>query len=372
MPWKECSPMSLRREFMILALNDTSNIRQLCRRFGISPKTGYKWIKRFLQEDDVIMQDCSRRPHKSPNKTTNALERAVPSVRNDHPAWGGRKIKACLLMQGYNFVPAASTITNILKRHNLIDPKEAKKHSPWKRFEREEPNSLWQMDFKGHFPLDKGRCHPLTVIDDHSRFALGIKACGNERSETVTEKLADIFRTYGLPECMLMDNGPPWSFYGSHTHLSVWLIRLGIGIVHGRPAHPQTQGKDERFHRTLNTEVIKNRVFRDLEHCQHRFDEWRQIYNTVRPHEALDMKTPAQQYNISKRSLPEKLDPIEYGPNDIIRKVQDKGFISYKNHSFLIGKAFHTYPVALRHTVDDGIMDVYFSHQKVARINLYE
>lgn len=371
MPWKECCTMSLRQEFIMFALNETSNIRQLCSRFGISAKTGYKWINRYLQEgSEKSLQDRSRRPRKSPTRTANAIEEAVLGIRKEHPAWGGRKIKARLLMLGYNYVPAASTVTNILKRHNLIDPEEAKKHSPWKRFERDNPNSLWQMDFKGHFPTEKGRCHPLTILDDHSRFSLGIKACGNEKTETTTEKLTDVFQNYGLPDCMLMDNGSPWRDGDHFTKFSIWLIRLGIDVIHGRPVHPQTQGKDERFHKSLNIEVIKNRHFRDLDHCQYHFDKWRNIYNTERPHEALDMKTPAQRYQMSKRSFPEKLEAIEYGPNDIIRKVQDKGNISYHGKPFFIGKAFYGYPVALRNTAEDGILDVYFSHKKVAQINL--
>src|SRR5205807_8775954 len=138
---------------------------------------------------------------------------------------------------------------------------------------------LWQMDIKGHFAMASGRCHPLTVIDDHSRYALGIVACGDEREPTVRAGLTAIFRQYGLPDRILADNGAPWGGFADggqrYSMLAVWLMQLGVGLGHGRPFHPQTQGKDERFHRTLNAEVIGRRAFRDLADCQRRFDEWR-------------------------------------------------------------------------------------------------
>jgi hypothetical protein len=228
------------------------------------------------------------------------------------------------------------------------------------------------MDFKGNFLMENGgRCYPLTILDDHSRFSTCLKACADEKGRTVQPVLTDTFRRYGLPECMIMDNGSPWGV-GRHsfTHLTAWLIRLGIYVSYSRPYHPQTLGKDERFHKTLNVEVLANRSLYDLMHCQKKFDDWRDIYNTVRPHEALDMKTPAQCYHPSLRPFPETLGQIEYGPDDIIRKVQGKGEISYKNRYFIVGRAFHGHPVALRHTTEDGIMDVYFCHQRITKINL--
>jgi transposase InsO family protein len=230
------------------------------------------------------------------------------------------------------------------------------------------------MDFKGHFALSNGqRCHPLTVVDDHSRFAVGLRACGDEQTETVRAHLTEIFRLYGLPEEMVMDNGSPWG-YGrdreAFTELAVWLIRLGIGVLHSGAGHPQTHGKNERFNRTLQVELLRNGVFRDLEDSQRGFDQWRQEYNLERPHEALGMKTPAECYQPSERSFPDSLGAIEYRPEDIIRKVQWKGEIHFRNRTFLIGRAFHGYPVALRSTREDGIYDVYFSHQNITQINL--
>lgn len=372
MAWKEMSLMSQRKEFVVLALQEDVNIRQLCRRFGISRKTGYKWILRFRQVGETGLHDKSRRPNRSPRQTSTEVESAVLALRDKHVAWGGRKIHNRLLRLGIEKPPSGSTITAILRRHNRIDPAESEKHKACQRFEREEPNRLWQMDFKGHFALEKGRCHPLTALDDHSRFNLCLQACENERGDTVENKLTGIFRVYGLPETLLMDNGSPWGSDDDRglSWLAAWLIRLGIKVSHGRPYHPQTQGKEERFHRTLKAEVLGQRVFRDLAHCQKHFDEWRMIYNLERPHEALGMKTPAERYRPSLRSFPESLPAIEYGPDDIIRKCQGKGEIYFKNKIFKIGKAFSGYPLAIRPTTEDGIMNVFFCHQKVARINL--
>lgn len=197
-----------------------------------------------------------------------------------------------MIAQGYQDVPAASTITDILRRHGRLSEDEASKHKAWTRFEHEAPNQLWQMDFKGHFPMGQGRCHPLTVLDDHSRFSLGLIACSNERTETVQRGLTSLFRRYGLPDRILADNGSPWGSNGEHryTQLNVWLLRLGIITSHGRSYHPQTQGKEERFHRTLKAELLRWEDFRNLTHCQRLFDAWRNKYNMERPHEALESK----------------------------------------------------------------------------------
>jgi len=181
MPWKEVSRMSQRREFVMLARAQGANMRALCRHFGISPTTGYKWLWRYRERNEDGLVDLPRRPYHSPFRTAAEVERTVLAAREAHPAWGARKLRAWLLAKGHEWMPSPSTITAILKRHGRIDPAEGLTHRPWQRFERQTPNELWQMDFKGHFPLTRGRCHPLTVLDDHSRFALGLQACGNEQ-----------------------------------------------------------------------------------------------------------------------------------------------------------------------------------------------
>jgi hypothetical protein len=228
------------------------------------------------------------------------------------------------------------------------------------------------MDFKGHFALTQGRCHPLTVLDDHSRYSLGIEACANERGQTVQIRLTEIFRRYGLPSRILADNGSPWGTAGGdgHTPLTLWLMRLGIKVAHGRPHHPQTQGKEERFHRTLKAEVIRFGQLKDLEDSQRRFQAWRQVYNWERPHEALGMKVPGSRFRMSSRSFPEVLPLIEYGPNDVVRMVQGGGLVSFKGHNRRIGKALKGYPVAIRPTPVEGKFEVFFCQSQVAVIDL--
>lgn len=373
MPWREVSTMSLRREFIGYVEAEGANIAALCRQFGISRKTAYKWLERYRAEGIEGLIDRSRRPHHSPLQVSEDIEKAVLEVRGSHQTWGGRKIRAVLLRQGLADVPAASTITTILARHQLLDPTEREKHQPWQRFEHDAPNRLWQMDYKGYFKTEAAICHALTILDDHSRFSICLKACANEKRETVQEALLEMFRRYGLPERMTMDNGSPWGVSlpeRALTQLELWLIRLGIRVGHSRPCHPQTQGKDERFHRTLKAELLTYQTFRDLVHCQKHFDQWRDVYNFERPHEALGMKVPAQRYHPSKREYPEKLPPIDYAPGDIVRKVQDGGFIRFKGQAFRVGKALKGYPVALRPTLSENIFEVYFCHHKVTEVDL--
>jgi len=374
MPWKERTAMSLRLEFVKFALTDGSNIAELCRRFDISRKTGYKWIKRYRQHGDAGLADLCRRPKNSPRTTSDRLVVAILQVRKRHRAWGGRKIRKYLQNQGWRQVPAPSTITVILQRNGCIDADEALKHKPWQRFEAKAPNDLWQMDYKGHFAAQKGRCHPLTVLDDHSRYSLGLEACSDEKTLTVRQRLTRIFEHYGLPKKMLMDNGSPWGSDKHHifTPLTMWLMRQNIGIIHSRPLHPQTLGKDERFHRTFKAEIGQYCIGLSLDQCQRRFDAWRKVYNFKRPHEAIGMKVPAERYQPSARQYVKNLPPIEYAPDDQVRKVQQGGWISYKGREYRIPKAFYGQRVAVRPTVSDGLYDVYFCHQKIALLNVKE
>jgi transposase InsO family protein len=269
-------------------------------------------------------------------------------------------------------VPAASTVHAVLRRHGLIDEAQAAAHRAFTRFEHAAPNDLWQMDFKGHFALRAGRCHRLTVLDDHSRYNLVLAACADERMETVRAQLQRAFERYGMPWRMTMDNGAPWGSVAAHelTALAIWLIRLGIGVSHSRPYHPQTQGKDERFHRTLKAEVLQGRTFADCAEAQCRFDHWRPVYNHERPHEALALQVPAQRYRPSARGFPAQLPPLEYGPGDIVRKVQADGWISVKGINLRLSPALRGQSVALRPTTTDGLYEVYFSHQKVSEVDL--
>ena len=371
MPWRQVTPMSEKKEFISLAVQEEANISRLCRYFQVSRKTAYKWLGRYRREGEAGLADRSRRPRRSPGATARFLEEAVLRVREEHPVWGGRKIRARLHHLGWSEVPAASTISGILRRHGLIDPQESAKHRAWRRFEAPAPNDLWQMDFKGHFALDQGRCHPLTVLDDHSRYALGLEACADERGTTVQERLTGIFRRYGLPRKMLLDNGSPWGSDAAHpyTPLTVWLLRLGVQVGHSGPNHPQTLGKDERFHRTLKAELLLYCRGLELGMCQRHFDHWRQTYNLERPHEALGLLPPLSRYRESPRSFPETLPVWEYGPGDQVRRVQALGWISFRGREFRLSKAFRGQAVALRPTLCDGIWEVFFGPHRIAQID---
>ena len=358
-----------REEFVGLARQPDANVSELCRRFGISRKTGYKWLGR----DDL--EDASRRPHSSPTRMPAELEAQVLAVRARHPAWGARKI-AHVLARDSGVAMATSTANSVLRRHGLITPAASRAATAWQRFEHEAPNALWQIDFKGHFATDTVRCHALTVLDDHSRFNIVLQALDGERREPVQATLQRAFERYGLPERINADNGPPWGCAtesGALTGLGVWLIRLGVRLSHSRPAHPQTNGKDERFHRTLDAEVLLRWRLRDLDDAQHHFNRWRHIYNFERPHEAIGMATPATRYSPSPRSMPDKLPELEYGPQDIVRRVCQGGRISLYGRDLRVGKALIGQRVALRPQADrDGSFDVYFCHQKITVVDLSE
>lgn len=373
MPWQEVSTVSLRKEFVSMATQPGANVSQLCRGFQISRKTAYKWLGRYEAEGMSALADHSRRPEHSPVRTPREVETAIVRLRKKHPDWGARKLIRRLRELGHAALPGPSTAQAILKRNGLIAPEQSAKHQAFVRFEHAYPNSLWQMDFKGHFALSAGgRCHPLTVLDDHSRFNLAIRACANERRDTVQEQLSGLFRRYGLPDSIGVDNGAPWgdSFEHPYTALVLWLIRQQIRVWHSRPYHPQTLGKNERFHRTLKTELLARTHLKDLPSAQRAFDSWRELYNIERPHEALDGDTPATHYRLSPRRFCEQPAPIEYAADCQVRKVDQDGHFSFKGRSLRIGKAFHGYPIGLRPTTEDGVWEVHFCHQKIKSIDL--
>jgi len=356
-----------REEFLGLARQPDRNFADLCRRFGISRKTGYKWLLR------PNAHDLSRRPRSSPTRTAKALEEKVVELRGEHPAWGGRKL-AHVLRRDHSIELAPSTVTSVLHRHGLIHPDDSAAHTAWHRFEHAQPNDLWQIDFKGDFALDEGRCHPLTVIDDHSRFNIVLTAMSGQTRELVQPALTRAFQRYGLPERINADNGPPWgSGGGGITGLCVWLVRLGVTVSNSRPYHPQTNGKDERFHRTLLAEAVAGRHFTDLAAVQLCFDQWRTVYNVKRPHQALCMQTPVERYRPSRRPMPKTVPAPQYGLNDQVRSVHSGGFVKFKGKEFRTSQALHGELVALRPVDDqDGVYDVFLCHQRVDRFDLRE
>lgn len=372
MPWQERDRMSLRLDFVAMARADGVGFRELCRRFGISRKTGYKWLARFEAEGPDGLADRSRRPHSSLRCTPPEVEAAVLEVRALHPAWGGRKIHARLRHLGLENVPAPSTITGILHRHERIRPEASAAAGPMTRFEHAHPNDLWQMDFKGYVMVGVERCHPLTILDDHSRYALGVRPCRDQQTETVQGVLIEVFRLYGLPWRMLMDNGSPWGSDDAHvwTPLAVWLVTIGMRVTHGRAYHPQTQGKNERFNRTLKAELLSRTDLRSWPQMVEACAGWEEVYNHIRPHEALGMAVPASRYRPSVRPYPEVVLPFEYGPDDQVRRVQQKGRVHFQGRQVRVPKAFAGYDVAFRPTGTDGVLDVFYRDVQVVTVDL--
>ena len=308
MPWDTKDRIARRLEFVQLSARAGCSFTALCRRFSISRRVGYKWVRRY---------------------------------------------------QLYG--PAG-----------LCDQRPAARRRPLQRFERAEPNELWQMDFKGHFAMHTTqRCHPLTVLDDYSRFLIGLQACSNEQTATVQHCLHEAFSIHGLPQEILCDNGSCWGkLPAEHTQLTVWLLRLGVRVIHGRPFHPQTQGKDERFHRTLKADLLARHDWPDLLAAQRRFDDYRRLYNYERPHQAIDMEVPAERYRTSARGMPSQVSSPEYDTGEIVRRVKSKGEITFRNRFIYVGRAFYREWIALRPLAEPGQWRVCFGAIEIGRIDV--
>jgi transposase InsO family protein len=372
MPFTGISAMDRKLEFVRLALQDGANVRELCRRFGVSPTLGYRLLSRYRAQGAAGLEERSRRPASSPRRTEAGLEAAVLEVRAAHPAWGGRKISAVLKRRGLA-APSPSTVTQILRRHGVELGVFGGGQQAFTRFEHAAPNDLWQMDFKGHVAMRSGRLHPLTVLDDHSRFCLVLGACANEQTQTVRAWLTEAFERYGLPWRMTMDNGPPWGNGPGEpfTPLGVWLMEQDIRVGHSRPYHPQTQGKDERFHRSLKAEVLSAPPFESLDQAARRLSQWRDVYNTERPHEGIGLLTPIERYAASPRPYSPTVEPFDYGSDDrLISVPRTDNRIRFQNRSWRVPKAFVGKMVAIRPTQTDGLYDVVFRTHQVAVIDL--
>jgi len=330
-------------------------------------------VQRYQAAGPAGLTDRSRRPQHVVRQVPEAIREAVLQERRAHPAWGARKLRQRLRLQGHLPLPACSTITALLHREGLIGADSPSGQQPWQRFEQPAPNCLWQMDFKGAVKTLAGPVQPLTIVDDHSRYNLCLQALPNQQTTTVQETLRTIFRRYGLPDRMLMDNGSPWGDAGNqpYTQLTVWRLHVGIRVSHSRPYHPQTMGKDERFHRTLTREVLTQAQWQDEGHLQQALSKWRTIYNHDRPHDALGLAVPASRYQPSLRAFPESLPPIEYDHGVLVRKVQQEGVIHFRGHIIKVSKAFRGYPVGMRRLPEENQYAVLFCHHRIKTIDLH-
>ena len=353
MPWRAMEVQDQRVQFVVSALKQMKPFTALCAEYGISRPTGYLWLDRYRDGGVAAIAERSRRPLHSPGKTAFELEQRVVLLRQCYPDWGARKLAVLLGRQDIEL--PLSTIHRILLRHGLV--RDQDRHSPAvKRFERERPNELWQMDFKG--PKNWPRSlTPLSVIDDHSRYVIALETTGRPDGGLVKARLERAFEQCGVPEAMLMDHGAPWwnwqSFSG-RTHLSLWLMRQGIGLHWSGIRHPQTQGKVERFHGSLQRALDRRGV--PTGDCQGWLDAYRLEHNYIRPHEALGMQTPAQLWHPSPRRYNPCPPAWEYPEGAWTLKVDCQGTIDIAGRRWRIGKTLagervHIQPVEQRYLV---------------------
>ncbi len=336
MPWRTMDVRQQRVEFVTAAKRGAQSFRSLCQEFGISRPTGYLWLRRYEQQGLRGIAERSRRPLVSPQRTATALEQRVIEVRQRYPDWGARKLQVVLAREGIAL--ARNTVHRILLRYGLIRDGDQHRQA-LQRFERAQPNELWQMDFKGPkgWPQLVG---PLSVLDDHSRYVIVLAANGNTDGRPVREQLENAFQSCGVPEAMLMDHGIPWwsqQAPSGRTKLSLWLMRQGIRLCWSGVRHPQTQGKVERFHGSLQRALRRRGV--PHENLQAWLDAYRWEHNHVRPHEALNMRTPASVWRPSRRRYDPQPPQWEYPPGAWVLKVDPQGKVEVKGWKWKISKA---------------------------------
>ena len=326
MPWKDKTVEELRKEF-VEAAERCENFSALCREFGITRATGYKWIDRYEKQEGLT--DRSRRPKTTANKTPKETELQIVQTRSLHPGWGAKKIKKALENKGSE-MPCVKTVNNILNRYGCISQEEALKHKPYTRFEKERCNEMWQTDFKGEFKMQDGTyCFPLDIFDDHSRYVIRIKP-STSTANIVLPTFREAFCEFGVPNSVLSDNGAQFAgFRQGYTQFEKWLMNHDVLPIHGRIKHPQTQGKIERFHRAMNQELLKHYTPTDIQDAERMFDEWRDCYNNERPHEALGMRCPSDIYVPSERVYCDQVKQYEYGGEYHVIKVNNWGYVRF-------------------------------------------
>jgi transposase InsO family protein len=339
MPWKRTDVGEQRVKFVVRAVSGKECMTELCREFGISRPTGYRWRRRFEQSHSVTgVVERSRRPARSPWRTEPNKEERVGMLRRQY-GWGAKKIEVLLREEGTPLT--VTTINRILKRRGWVAKKDSNAPA-LQRFERSAPNQLWQMDGKGEYRSSDGTCYPLSILDDHSRYAVGLYGLAAFSAEQVYPCLIRTFERYGMPEAMLMDHGTVWwgtsNGYGL-TWLSVRLIEQGIRLYYGRVRHPQTQGKVERFHRTLEEAMRHRGKPQWMAEWPAALEEFQQIYNERRPHEALGMKRPVERYRASARAYRAEPPEWEYPDGSIVRRLNTQGFLYWQGENWFVSEA---------------------------------
>ena len=367
MPWKMVDVSEQRMQFVMRAVSGKEKLAALCREFGVSRPTGYLWWRRYQQTQSLTaLGERSRRPHRCPRQTAGWKEERVVALRQQ-TGWGAKKLQVILREEEQIALPVR-TIHRILDRHGLV-AEDAHGPAP-ERFERAAPNQLWQMDTKGKYPLANGECHPLALVDDHSRFAVGLYALRALTTEQAYPCLVQTFERYGVPEAMLMDRGSLWwsaSNGWALTWLSVRLIEQGIRLVYGRVCHPQTQGKVERFHRTVGGELRHHGVPERVEQWQPALDQVRYNYNERRPHEALGMQRPAERYRPSERAYQPQPRAWEYPQGSEVLRLNTQGSLVAGRARWFVCKALAGERVRVERF--DGKLLVSYRHMYIREVD---
>ena len=356
MPWKETGVVELRMEAVIRRLTG-ERVSDLSQEYGVRPKTIHKWVRRYREEGACGLFDRSRRPHRSPNRISKKTERRIIELRQEY-GWGGRNLSDLLAKEGV--VVSATTVDRVIARNGLI--REHDKQRPaTRRFQRDAPNQLWQMDFKGEYRLPGGTCWPLSIIDDCSRFSIALFGLRSTNANQVSERLVSCFEKYGLPDEILMDHGSPW-YATSHpdglSRIKVLLLKQGVRPILSGVGHPQTQGKVERFHRTLSRHLKWRGIPQEFDAMCDALAEFRQIYNEVKPHNSLNRRTPAQCYYPSSRRYEPSPPEWEYPTGATVKKLTPRGTLHWRDHLYFVSQALPNERVWIRQ-IDHRILVVY-------------
>src|SRR5215207_6353515 len=346
MPWQARSPMDQRLEFVTDHRRGLYTMTELCRRHGVSRKTGYKVLARYAADGARGLAERSHTPHRCPHRIADELAALLVAARRAHPSWGPAKLVQFLAPRHPRVPtwPAISTVADLLKRHDLVRPRRRRRpivHPGTGPMTTSAPNDLWTADFKGQFKTRDGvYCFPLTIADQHTRYLLRVHGLLNTRGAGVRPVFERAFREFGLPRAIRTDNGVPFANTGLHglTQLSVWWLRLGIQHQRIRPASPQENGAHERMHRTLKAETTRPPAH-DLRQQQRAFHAFQRTYNTERPHSALEGATPAARYTPSPRPYPDRLPPLEYPSHFTVKRVTNAGTIRFRHKLLFLANA---------------------------------
>jgi putative transposase len=369
MPWKKSELMDQRMEFCLKALR-SGNFRELCREYGISAKTGYKWRERFLREGSEGMKDQSRRPTSHSESLEEREVCEIIRLKQAHPSWGARKIRELYYRQ-HGRVASESSFKRVLERSGLTEKRKKRRSASQSGRlssgrKAQEPNEVWTVDFKGWWHKGTQRCEPLTVRDEYSRYLLELRALESACTTTVQRSFDRLFERHGLPQAMRSDNGSPFaSRTAVHglSRLSAWWVALGIDLERGRPGHPQDNGAHERLHRDISLELESLG-----QSDQHSLDLWRAEFNTERPHEALGMRTPSEVYQASSRKYAGGVEALDY-PQMATRRVNQRGKISWHNHELFLSTSLAGWSVGLKPSSQKQI-EVWFARLLLGWVDL--